>query len=187
MTCHDPNYCSCPGPRLTYQQSYVLFSKPCLGISHLEFFVCKTKLTTPVLYLSVLLLVATQWGKLVSVSFKWIALKLKQTTERFLNLLFIATNRNFVSTQCFPWRLQNTTSEKAQVLRSLFAMMTKITLQFPCASCSPTTICCLLAYNQTVNSSRFIFLCFLQHLAQQDPKDLKYFSNTATNNEIFGV
>lgn len=54
ITCHDPNYNSCPGPKLTYQQSYILFSKPYLGISHLELFVYKTKLTTPVLYLSVL-------------------------------------------------------------------------------------------------------------------------------------
>lgn len=53
MTRHGANYSLCPGPRLVYQQSHILLGKPYAAASHLEF-CCKTKLTTPVLYLSVL-------------------------------------------------------------------------------------------------------------------------------------
>lgn len=53
MMCHDPNYSSCLGPSLIYQQSCVSFSKTWVYLTW-NFFVCKTKPKTPVLYLSVL-------------------------------------------------------------------------------------------------------------------------------------
>lgn len=37
MTWHGPNYSPCPGPRLEYQQNYLLLCKPYSGVSHLEF------------------------------------------------------------------------------------------------------------------------------------------------------
>lgn len=39
-------------------------------------------------------------------------------------------------------------------------MTTKIILRFPCAPHSLTAIWCLFSYNQTVNSSRYLLLCF---------------------------
>lgn len=120
-------------------------------------FVCKTKLTTPVLYLSVLSYSSCCYTmrKLRISQFKMdcstIVTDHKNTSEHSV----YNNKQEFCFHSLFSMMSTKLNAIKnARVLRSPFVMMTNIILQFPCSLHCPIAICCLLSYNQTVNSSR---------------------------------